>query len=77
MHAGVVSRYRNPASARVRRRSASASMGTQRAHVVKWGEAMDVEAYGFCVGSGISLDSKPKCCQVKALDPVATQNVTY
>ena len=48
VHAEVFAR--NPASARVLQKIGMRHEGTQRAHIVKWGEAMDVEAYGMLRG---------------------------
>jgi RimJ/RimL family protein N-acetyltransferase len=41
---------RNPASARVLRKLGMRHEGTHRAHIVKWGEAVDVEMYGVLRG---------------------------
>jgi len=41
---------RNPASARVLQKLGMRHEGTHRAHIVKWGEAVDVEMYGILRG---------------------------
>jgi RimJ/RimL family protein N-acetyltransferase len=41
---------RNPASARVLQKIGMRHEGTHRAHIVKWGEAVDVEMYGVLRG---------------------------
>ena len=44
---------RNPASARVLQKIGMRHEGTHRAHIVKWGEAVDVEMYGVVRGEWI------------------------
>jgi len=59
LHRIFASHYtNNPASARVLKKIGMRSEGSQRAHVLKWGEFLDIDLYGM-----LASDPQPHCPQ--------------
>jgi [ribosomal protein S5]-alanine N-acetyltransferase len=59
LHRIFASHYtNNPASARVLKKTGMRPEGTQRAHILKWGEFLDIDLYGM-----LASDPQPRCPQ--------------